>query len=156
MDAASKAQMINWADIDSWKLRDEDEAVADLLQRAPLSEAERSAVWHEAERLVIGARKAVRKQGVLESFLQEFGLVNREGLALMCLAEALLRIPDNDTQDALIAEKIKSGDWASHLGQSDSLFVNASTWGLMLTGKVIDVEDSAQRDLSDIFIARSF
>jgi RHH-type proline utilization regulon transcriptional repressor/proline dehydrogenase/delta 1-pyrroline-5-carboxylate dehydrogenase len=147
MDGVTTSPLINWTDIDAWKLRDEDEAVADLLARAPLSEAERSAVWHEAERLVIGARKAVRKQGVLESFLQEFGLVNREGLALMCLAEALLRVPDADTQDALIAEKIKSGDWGAHLGQSDSMFVNASTWGLMLTGKIVDVEDDVRADV---------
>src|SRR5690606_35813950 len=71
-----------------------------------------------------------------------------EGLALMCLAEALLRTPDADTRDRLIAEKIGSADWASHLGQSDSLFVNASTWGLMLTGKLVDADDEAKTDLS--------
>jgi RHH-type proline utilization regulon transcriptional repressor/proline dehydrogenase/delta 1-pyrroline-5-carboxylate dehydrogenase len=84
---------------------------------------------------------------VVESFLQEFSLGTREGLALMCLAEALLRTPDEDTRDRLIAEKIGSADWASHLGQSDSLFVNASTWGLMLTGKLVDVDDEARSDL---------
>ncbi|MDT9091594.1 hypothetical protein RSW97_26795, partial [Escherichia coli] len=69
------------------------------------------------------------------------------GLALMCLAEALLRTPDEDTRDRLIAEKIGSADWSSHLGQSDSLFVNASTWGLMLTGKLVDVDEEARTDL---------
>src|SRR3546814_12998001 len=62
----------------------------------------------------------------------------------MCLAEALLRIPDDETRDRLIAEKIGSADWASHLGHSDRLFVNASTWGLMLTGKLVDVESEAR------------
>ena len=62
----------------------------------------------------------------------------------MCLAEALLRTPDEDTRDRLIAEKIGSADWASHLGQSDSLFVNASTWGLMLTGQLVDVDEEAK------------
>ena len=76
---------------------------------------------------------------MVESFLQEFSLTTPEGLALMGLAEALLRTPDASTQDRLIAEKISAADWASHLGQSDSLLVNASTWGLMLTGKLIDV-----------------
>jgi RHH-type proline utilization regulon transcriptional repressor/proline dehydrogenase/delta 1-pyrroline-5-carboxylate dehydrogenase len=84
---------------------------------------------------------------VVESFLQEFSLGTREGLALMCLAEALLRTPDEDTRDRLIAEKIGSADWSSHLGQSDSLFVNASTWGLMLTGKLVDVDEEAKTDL---------
>ncbi|MFD2500755.1 proline dehydrogenase family protein [Rhizorhabdus histidinilytica] len=65
----------------------------------------------------------------------------------MCLAEALLRTPDADTRDRLIAEKIGSADWASHLGQSDSLFVNASTWGLMLTGRLVDVDEEAKNDL---------
>ncbi|WP_159314261.1 hypothetical protein, partial [Staphylococcus aureus] len=75
--------------------------------------------------VVRGARKAVVKQGVVESFLQEFSLGTREGLALMCLAEALLRTPDEHTRDRLIAEKIGSADWASHAGKSDSVFVNA-------------------------------
>uniref|UniRef100_UPI0025D377C0 bifunctional proline dehydrogenase/L-glutamate gamma-semialdehyde dehydrogenase PutA n=1 Tax=uncultured Caulobacter sp. TaxID=158749 RepID=UPI0025D377C0 len=79
--------------------------------------------------------------------LQEFSLGTREGLALMCLAEALLRTPDDDTRDKLIAEKIGSADWASHLGGSDSLFVNASTWGLMLTGKIVEPDSEAQKDL---------
>ncbi|MDB5441634.1 MAG: putA, partial [Phenylobacterium sp.] len=93
------------------------------------------------------ARRSARKQGVVESFLQEFSLSTREGLALMCLAEALLRTPDEETRDRLIAEKIASADWASHAGQSDSLLVNASTWSLMLTGKIIDPDEEAKADL---------
>jgi RHH-type proline utilization regulon transcriptional repressor/proline dehydrogenase/delta 1-pyrroline-5-carboxylate dehydrogenase len=84
---------------------------------------------------------------VVESFLQEFSLSTREGLALMCLAEALLRTPDEATRDQLIAEKIASADWASHAGASDSLLVNASTWSLMLTGKLIDPDEEAGADL---------
>ncbi|MEL6210878.1 MAG: proline dehydrogenase family protein, partial [Pseudomonadota bacterium] len=78
-------------------------------------------------------------------FLEEFGLSNSEGLALMCLAEALLRVPDAETRDELIAEKIRSGDWGSHRGQSESWLVNASTWGLMLTGRVIGPPKAARK-----------
>jgi RHH-type proline utilization regulon transcriptional repressor/proline dehydrogenase/delta 1-pyrroline-5-carboxylate dehydrogenase len=138
---------MNWDDLDSGKYRDERRAVGALLAERPLDEAERAAVRAEAEMLVRAARAGARRQGVVESFLQEFSLSTREGLALMCLAEALLRTPDEATRDRLIAEKIGSADWASHLGQSGSLFVNASTWGLMLTGKLVDVDDQARSDL---------
>ena len=138
---------IDWDALDTGKYADEDALVPRLLARAPLDPAERASVVSEAARLVAGARASARKQGVVESFLKEFSLGTREGLALMCLAEALLRTPDADTRDRLIAEKIAMADWASHLGQSDSLFVNASTWGLMLTGKLVDVEDEARADV---------
>ena len=136
-----------WDGLDAGKFRDEAEAVRELLARQPLSAPERAAVVTEAEALVRTARSSSDRQGVVESFLQEFSLGTREGLALMCLAEALLRTPDEDTRDRLIAEKIGSADWASHLGQSDSLFVNASTWGLMLTGHLVDVDEAAKKDL---------
>jgi RHH-type proline utilization regulon transcriptional repressor/proline dehydrogenase/delta 1-pyrroline-5-carboxylate dehydrogenase len=135
-----------WDRLDDDKFQDEAEAVRALLARTPLDDAERRQVEGAAVALVEAARRSVKKQGVVESFLQEFSLGTREGLALMCLAEALLRTPDAETRDRLIAEKIGSADWASHLGQSDSLFVNASTWGLMLTGRLIDVDDEARRD----------
>ena len=138
---------LDWDAIDAWKYRDESEAVFDLLARAPLSSEQAAAVRAEAEALVRGARRKARRQGVVEGFLQEFSLGTREGLALMCLAEALLRTPDEETRDRLIAEKIGSADWASHLGRSESLFVNASTWGLMLTGRLVDVDEEARRDL---------
>jgi RHH-type transcriptional regulator, proline utilization regulon repressor / proline dehydrogenase / delta 1-pyrroline-5-carboxylate dehydrogenase len=138
---------IDWDVLDEGKYRDETEAVADLIAKIPLNAGERTAVRAEAEALVRGAREGGRRQGVVETFLQEFSLGTREGLALMCLAEALLRTPDEETRDRLIAEKIGSADWASHLGQSGSLFVNASTWGLMLTGQLVDVDDEAKRDL---------
>jgi RHH-type proline utilization regulon transcriptional repressor/proline dehydrogenase/delta 1-pyrroline-5-carboxylate dehydrogenase len=137
---------MNWDTLDAGKFRDEREATAALLANAPLTRDERAMVQAEAEDLVRAARASARRQGVVEGFLQEFSLSTREGLALMCLAEALLRTPDDDTRDALIAEKIGPADWAAHLGQSESLFVNASTWGLMLTGKLIDVDEDVKRD----------
>src|SRR6187549_75540 len=115
-----------WDSIDDAKYRDEAETIADLLARQPLSAGDRSAVVAEAVALVDSARAAAKKQGVVEDFLQQFSLGTREGLALMCLAEALLRTPDAETRDRLIAEKIASADWASHAGQSDSMLVNAS------------------------------
>ena len=138
----------HWDDLDRNKFRDERAVVAELLANPGPTTAERADVFRDAVALVDQARASQKKQGVVESFLQEFSLGTREGLALMCLAEALLRTPDADTRDRLIAEKIGSADWASHLGQSDSLFVNASTWGLMLTGKLVDADDEAKTDLS--------
>ncbi|MFN3573021.1 MAG: bifunctional proline dehydrogenase/L-glutamate gamma-semialdehyde dehydrogenase PutA [Phenylobacterium sp.] len=139
---------MNWDELDFGKYRDEPDAVGDLLADPPLSAAAQGEVRQAAERLVRGARRQADRQGVVESFLQEFGLGTREGLALMCLAEALLRTPDEDTRDRLIAEKIGSADWASHLGKSDNLFVNASTWGLMLTGRLVEPDEEARRDLA--------
>src|SRR5579859_1704389 len=133
--------------LDSGKFADERQAVAEALARKPLSSEDRTAVTQEAIALVRAARRSARRQGVVESFLQEFSLSTREGLALMCLAEALLRTPDEETRDRLIAEKIASADWASHAGASDSILVNASTWSLMLTGKLIDPDEQAGVDL---------
>lgn len=146
--AFTPSSLAAWDGLDAHKFRDEREAVAANLARIPLSTTERAAVVDEATALVEHARRSQKKQGVVESFLQQFSLGTREGLALMCLAEASLRVPDEETRDRLIAEKIGSADWASHLGQSDSLFVNASTWGLMLTGKLVDVDEEAKTDLS--------
>ena len=130
---------------DQIKYLDEDEAIAALLANPPLALLEQASVRAEAEALVRDARKRARRQGVVESFLQEFSLSTQEGLALMGLAEALLRTPDVATQHRLIAEKIGPADWAAHLGQSSSLFVNASTWGLLLTGKIVDPRDGGRR-----------
>jgi RHH-type proline utilization regulon transcriptional repressor/proline dehydrogenase/delta 1-pyrroline-5-carboxylate dehydrogenase len=140
--------MTSWTALDdpNAKYRDETEAVTALLAARPLTEPQRGAVKRQAEDLVRAARGSARRQGVVEGFLQEFSLGTREGLALMCLAEALLRTPDAETRDRLIAEKIGGADWASHLGRPDSLFVNASTWGLMLTGKIVEVDEDARRD----------
>src|ERR1700692_507918 len=96
--------------------------------------------------LVDGARARRDERPYLDAFLQEFGLSNQEGIALMCLAEALLRIPDDATADRLIAEKLAGGDWSSHAGRSDSLFVNASTWALMLTGGLVELPSELRQD----------
>ncbi len=135
-----------WDQLDAHKFADEQSAVRQLLQSSPLDRPARAAIVREAAVLVEQARGSQRRQGVVEGFLQEFALGTREGLALMCLAEAFLRTPDAETRDLLIAEKIGMADWASHLGKSDSLFVNASTWGLMLTGKLVDIEPETRAD----------
>ena len=140
--------MQSWDQIDRDKYRDETEAVGALLAARPLGPEAQAAVIAEAAGLVRATRRAARRQGVVESFLQQFSLSTAEGMALMCLAEALLRTPDEETRDRLIAEKIGSADWASHLGKSGSLFVNASTWGLLLTGKLVDVDEAAKTDLT--------
>ncbi|RBP53275.1 L-proline dehydrogenase /delta-1-pyrroline-5-carboxylate dehydrogenase [Arenicella xantha] len=120
---------------------DEHRFVSDLIDKPVLNEAQRKNVTEHAQTLVRACRKDTNSQTLLDSFLQEFGLSNKEGVALMCLAEALLRVPDKTTADRLIAEKITSGDWRSHNGRSESLFVNAATWGMILTGKLIKLDE---------------
>jgi len=119
---------------------DEHRCVEQLLTEMPLPSDQQQHTLKMARDLVLACREDRQGKGTLDAFLQEFGLSNREGVALMCLAEALLRVPDEITADKLIAEKILSGDWASHLGHSDSLFVNASIWGLMLAGQILPLE----------------
>jgi RHH-type proline utilization regulon transcriptional repressor/proline dehydrogenase/delta 1-pyrroline-5-carboxylate dehydrogenase len=119
-------------------LADEDRLVAALIDEARLGPREQGEVAGLAERLVLAARAGRDESGGVDSFLHEYGLSSQEGVLLLCLAEALLRIPDAATADRLIAGTIGSGDWARHLGQSNSFLVNASTYGLMLTGRVID------------------
>lgn len=132
--------------LDAGKFEDESRRIAELLANPALDAAERRAAAAAARDIVLKARAETRRSGVMESFLEEFGLSNPEGLALMCLAEALLRVPDADTADALIAEKISTGEWGDHRGKSDSLLVNASTWGLMLTGKIVQPPEDAEKD----------
>lgn len=117
-------------------LRDETEAVNALVADAKLSRAVNSRVTKRAIGLVEGVRAAGPRLA-LDAFLLEYGLSTKEGVALMCLAEALLRIPDPKTADLIIQDKIGGGDWDSHLGQGSSWLVNASTWALMLTGRVV-------------------
>lgn len=112
-----------------------------LVASAALSLADRSAICANAAQLVRDIR-GHSAPGLMEVFLAEYGLSTDEGIALMCLAEALLRVPDADTIDALIEDKIAPSNWGKHLGQSSSSLVNASTWALMLTGKVLDEERS--------------
>ncbi|PSL20056.1 bifunctional proline dehydrogenase/L-glutamate gamma-semialdehyde dehydrogenase PutA [Shimia abyssi] len=126
--------------IDTSTYCDEATLVSRLVQQAALSSADRVRICAQAGDLV----RAIRDEsapGVMEVFLAEYGLSTDEGIALMCLAEALLRVPDAETIDALIEDKIAPSDWGKHLGASASSLVNASTWALMLTGKVLDEQE---------------
>ncbi len=114
----------------------EDALVRSLIKSADLSSADRARIGHQAARFVTDLREA-SEPGLMEVFLAEYGLSTDEGLALMCLAEALLRVPDAETVDALIEDKIAPGAWLSHFGHSASALVNASTLGLALTGRVL-------------------
>jgi RHH-type proline utilization regulon transcriptional repressor/proline dehydrogenase/delta 1-pyrroline-5-carboxylate dehydrogenase len=124
----------------------EDRAVTRLLHALELTGGARHRAVATAMALVEGARARRDERPFLDAFLQEFGLSNQEGIALMCIAEALLRIPDDATADRLIAEKLATGDWSSHAGKSESLFVNASTWGLMLTGGILELDPAIKTD----------
>ena len=114
----------------------EPEAVASFVEQARLTEVQSAAVAATARQLVMRLRQKGQRGGV-EELVKEFSLSSQEGVALMCLAEALLRIPDNATRDALIRDKIARGDWRSHLGEDHSIFVNAATWGLVVSGRLV-------------------
>ena len=135
---------------------DEMEADARILAAANLPAEARERIAATARRLVDTVRRERLGKGGLDAFLHEYALSSPEGVALMCLAEALLRIPDAETVDKLIRDKIAAADWHSHLGHSGSLFVNASTWALMLTGRLLRPEN--ENDVGDALrrlIARS-
>jgi RHH-type proline utilization regulon transcriptional repressor/proline dehydrogenase/delta 1-pyrroline-5-carboxylate dehydrogenase len=123
-------------------LRDETEAVNDLLDQADFAPPEREQVVDLAVGLVERVRARAKDQGAVESFMRQYDLSSEEGILLMCVAEALLRIPDNATTDKLIRDKLGDANWRKHLGQSDSVLVNASTWSLMLTGELVNLEDT--------------
>ncbi|MCE2657333.1 MAG: bifunctional proline dehydrogenase/L-glutamate gamma-semialdehyde dehydrogenase PutA [Rubrivivax sp.] len=120
--------------------RPETELLPGLLEQARCPPAQSADIQALALRLARGVRERSRdggRAGLVQGLLQEFALSSQEGVALMCLAEALLRIPDDATRDALIRDKIARGNWHEHLGQSRSLFVNAASWGLLLTGRLV-------------------
>ena len=127
---------------------DEEKCITNLLESTSLSRAARDRIVTVARDLVTLSRAKRDDQGTMDYFLQEFGLSNREGVALMCLAEALLRVPDGLTADKLIAEKIMSGDWSDHKGQSENMFVNASVWGLMMTGGIVGLGQDVTSNFS--------
>ena len=122
-------------------LSDETRLVGGLVERAVFTDEERRRASDLARSLVEAARTAGAHHGV-DAFMREYGLSSEEGVILMCLAEALLRIPDAETADRFIAEKIAGGQWERHRGHSDSLLVNASTWGLMLTGRLVKLREA--------------
>ncbi|MGB8812444.1 MAG: bifunctional proline dehydrogenase/L-glutamate gamma-semialdehyde dehydrogenase PutA [Paracoccaceae bacterium] len=129
-----------WSIIETQSLRDEATLVAQLIADAGLDQTARDRIATAGADLVRRIRASV-KPGLMEVFLAEYGLSTEEGIALMCLAEALLRVPDATTMDALIEDKIAPSDWGRHLGKSASSLVNASTWALMLTGKVLEEKE---------------
>ncbi len=124
--------------IRSATLQDETACVKALLKSSSMSLDARARARTRAAALVTGARARAKERPLLDSFLQQFALSNEEGVALMCLAEGLLRIPDDETADRLIADKIASGNWSAHAGASSSIWVHATAWGLMLTGRLVD------------------
>ncbi|PID44133.1 MAG: bifunctional proline dehydrogenase/L-glutamate gamma-semialdehyde dehydrogenase, partial [Proteobacteria bacterium] len=123
------------------ELADEAQVLQNLMQSASIEPAIREKIVVRATKLVEDIRRS-DKPGLMEAFLAEYGLSTDEGVALMCLAEALLRVPDADTMDALIEDKIAPSSWGEHLGKSSSSLVNASTWALMITGKILKEEES--------------
>jgi RHH-type transcriptional regulator, proline utilization regulon repressor / proline dehydrogenase / delta 1-pyrroline-5-carboxylate dehydrogenase len=125
---------------------DESDAVARILAAAALSAEMRDRIAGRARALVAAVRRERVGKGGIDAFLHEYALSSPEGVALLCLAEALLRVPDADTVDRLIRDKIGEANWESHLGRSESVFVNASTWALMLTGRLVHAEP-AEHDL---------
>src|SRR5690242_3547464 len=136
---------------------DESEAVARLLAAAELPAELRDRIAERARALVTTVRRERLGKGGLDAFLHEYALSSPEGVALLCLAEALLRVPDAETIDRLIRDKIGEANWDRHLGRSESIFVNASTWALMLTGRLLHAEP-AEHDLRGAlrrFVARS-
>ncbi len=116
----------------------EAQAVELILPEAEVSMRARSRAWDRARTMVLRIRREQEGHGGVDALLNEYSLSTEEGVVLMCLAEALLRVPDKSTQDELIRDKLSKGQWASHLGRSESVFVNASAWGLMFTGNMVN------------------
>ena len=139
-------------------LADEDRIVSERIVQARLAPEEARQTQLRASELVRRIRGEARRSGGVDAFMQEYALSSEEGVALMCLAEALLRIPDAQTADRLIRDKIGGAQWDRHRAKSESLFVNASTWALMLTGRIVKLDDAAKWDFEGIVkrvVARS-
>src|SRR6201987_732797 len=136
---------------------DETEAVARILAAVEIPADMRDRIAERARGFVAAVRHQRLGKGGIDAFLHEYALSSPEGVALLCLAEALLRIPDAETVDRLIRDKIGEADWESHLGRSESIFVNASTWALMLTGRLLRAAPTAHdlRTALRRFAARS-
>jgi RHH-type transcriptional regulator, proline utilization regulon repressor / proline dehydrogenase / delta 1-pyrroline-5-carboxylate dehydrogenase len=132
-------------------LADENTILETLIAKAKMSPAEEAATQVLARDLVSQLRSARPAKSGVDAFTQEYALSSEEGVVLMCLAEALLRVPDAETQDKLIRDKIAGQSWERHLGRSHSLFVNASTWALMLSGHVVEIQDTLRWDFEAIW-----
>ena len=124
---------------------DEEEAMKYILPEAEISLAARSRAWERARKMVVRIRKENTENSGIDALLNEYSLSSEEGVVLMCLAEALLRVPDKGTQDKLIQDKIGQGSWSRHIGGSESLFVNASSWGLLLTGSMVKYSNDSTK-----------
>lgn len=128
---------------------DETSAVNALIKEASLPPETLENIHQLALILVEGTRKARNKASSLDKFLRKYDLSSQEGIALMCLAEALLRVPDTYTQNRLIGDKLASAKWAEHLSFKNSLFVNAATWSLLLTGKIFAPNLNTEKNLNN-------
>ncbi|MBV53347.1 MAG: bifunctional proline dehydrogenase/L-glutamate gamma-semialdehyde dehydrogenase [Coxiellaceae bacterium] len=117
-------------------------AIEHMLSRYPCTQSEQDAIQSMARELVLHVQEQESNTGGMEAFMRHYDLSSDEGVMMMCLAEALLRIPDKDTEDLLIRDKLTSANWQRHIGLSHSSFVNMTTWGLALTGKVLDTSES--------------
>ncbi len=133
---------------------DESECLEQRLQQARLTTRHEQRIQEDARRLAGVARQLLHEQTGPEAFLNEYDLSSQEGVLLMCIAEALLRIPDAGTADRLIRDRVSRGRWDEHLGSSDSLLVNASSWGLLLTGRWLAAADTAPELLLERLVAR--
>ncbi|HDR1028604.1 TPA: bifunctional proline dehydrogenase/L-glutamate gamma-semialdehyde dehydrogenase PutA [Pasteurella multocida] len=123
---------------------DETTLVQKLLSDAEIPSDLQTKIQQLARKLVENVRNARQNASGVDALMHEFSLSSQEGVALMCLAEALLRIPDKATADKLIRDKISKGNWRSHIGQSPSMFVNAAAWGLLITGKLVSTHSEQQ------------
>lgn len=150
-NASEPAVTDTLASLDRAYLADETEHLNTLLPLARLNNADQASVEKLARRLVVRVRESGMSQGGVEAFLHEYDLSTQEGVLLMCLAEALQRIPDTETADRLIKDKLSRAEWNSHLGQSASLFVNASTWGLLLTGHLVQLTPELVTNTPSLF-----
>ncbi|MDO4777015.1 MAG: bifunctional proline dehydrogenase/L-glutamate gamma-semialdehyde dehydrogenase PutA [Cardiobacteriaceae bacterium] len=131
-------------------LADENQVVDGLLHKAAWQDDE----WPRTQALASRLVNAIRDKagvGVLEAFLQEYQLSSEEGVALMCLAEAMMRVPDADTVDELIYDKFGEAKWRKHLGKSDSFWVNAGTWGMLFTGKMVNLGRDGEEKMANVF-----
>lgn len=126
---------------------EETACIETLLNTAALSSDSQQRITERARALVTAVR-AMPKKGGVEAFMYEYDLSSQEGIVLMCLAESLLRVPDARTETLLIEDKLSGADWSKHIGHSESLFVNASTWAFMLTGKLLGAKERTRQDLS--------
>ncbi len=131
--------------------REEAEAVADLLRIGEMDAELKTRIHDTAADLVKRVRARKAEQSAVESFMREYDLSSEEGVLLMCVAEALLRIPDAETADKLISDKLGEANFTAHAGKSDSLLVNAGTWGLMLTGKLVRIAEDTKRNFFGAF-----